>query len=80
MVLKKVLAAASAAALVAAPTVATAQTAASAPAALQPASESVEGSELAGGWFIPLAVIIVIILGIIVFVQDGDEENPPISK
>jgi hypothetical protein len=84
VVLKKLMTAASAVALIAAPTVATAQTASSAPAAMEPAGESVEGSEQRGrgrfgGWFVPLVVVIVIILGIIIFVQDNDEDGPPTS-
>ncbi|HEX8654725.1 MAG TPA: hypothetical protein VF693_05840 [Allosphingosinicella sp.] len=61
MVFKKVITAASALALIAAPTMAVAQSAAAAP---EPATESVEGSELRGGFIIPLLALIAIILGL----------------
>ena len=72
MVFKKVVTAASAVALMAAPTVAAAQTAAPAPA-----SETVEGSELRGGFIIPLIAIVAIILGILAATHD--DSDPPHS-
>ena len=71
MAFRKIITAASAVALVAAPTVATAQ------AQLEPASEQVEGSELRGGFIIPLIAIVAIILGILAATHDGGE--PPHS-
>ena len=68
MVFKKVLTAASAVALMAVPTVAAA-------APLQPASESVQGSELRGGFIIPLIALIAIILGILAATH-GDDDPP----
>lgn len=59
MVAKKVLAAITAASMIISPTMAVAQA-----APIQPASESVEGSELRGGFIIPLIALIAIILGI----------------
>ena len=73
MVFKKVVTAACAVALMAAPTVAAAQTA----APVEPASETVEGSELRGGFIIPLIAIIAIILGILAATSGGDD--PPSS-
>ena len=74
MVFRKVVTAASALALVAAPTVAVAQTA----APVEPASETVEGSELRGGFIIPLIAIIAIILGILAATHDdGDPPHSP---
>ncbi|HEX8217007.1 MAG TPA: hypothetical protein VF577_06045 [Allosphingosinicella sp.] len=76
MVFKKVITAASAVALIAAPTIAVAQT-----APVQPASESVEGSELRGGFLIPLIALIAIILGLCAATDicGGDDEDPPHS-
>lgn len=77
MVFKKVITAASAVALIASPTMAVAQTA----APIEPASESVEGSELRGGFMIPLIALIAIILGICAAtdVCGGDDDDPPHS-
>ena len=77
MVFKKVVTAVTAAALMAAPTVVTAQTA----APIEPASETVEGSELRGGWIIPLIALIAIILGICAATNicGADDDDPPHS-
>lgn len=71
---KKLITAVASLALVAAPTVAAAQ---SAPAPVAPASETVEGNELRGGFILPLAVIALLIAGYFLFIEDGDED--PIS-
>jgi glycerol uptake facilitator-like aquaporin len=79
VVFKGLIAAAAAAALATTPVVASAQASAQSTAAtteLAPADESVEGSELRGGFIIPFVVIIVIILGILVFIDDEDNELP----
>jgi hypothetical protein len=76
------MAAAASVALMTTPTLATAQTAPKAPAtqAIAPADESVdEGSELRGGFVIPLIAVIAIILGLCVaFDQcgNGDDDLP----
>jgi hypothetical protein len=57
---------------VTAPTVAVAQ---SAPE-VAPASERVDGSELRGGFIIPLIAIIAIILGILAATNDDDDDLP----
>ncbi len=82
MVFKGFIAAATAVALSATPAVAAANSApASAAAAqVQPAGESVEGSELRGargGFIIPLLAIIAIILGILAATGNlgGDDDN-----
>jgi hypothetical protein len=69
-----------------APTVAAAQSAAPTVAAqsaraLAPADEDAEGSELRGGWVIPLIALIAIILGICAAtdVCGGDDDHPPLS-
>ena len=81
VVFKGFIAAATAAALVAAPTVAVAQGAAVAATEVAPASESVEGSELRGGFIIPLIALIAIILGICAATDicGGDDEELPDS-
>jgi hypothetical protein len=71
VVFKKVITAASAVAMMAAPTMAVAQS------SVEPASESVEGSELRGGFIIPLIAIIAIILGILAATHNDDD--PPKS-
>jgi hypothetical protein len=67
---KKFMTAASAIAMVVAPTMASAQ---SAPA-VAPATETVEGSELRGGFIIPLIALVAIILGILALTRDGDDQ------
>ena len=76
MVFKKVVTAASALALIAAPTMSVAQT-----APIEPASESVDGSELRGGFIIPLIALIAIILGLCAAttICGGDDDDPPSS-
>ena len=77
MVFKKVVTAAAAAALIAAPTVAAAQTA----APVEPASETVEGSEMRGGFIIPLIALIAIILGLCAATDicGGEDDDLPHS-
>jgi len=73
VVFNKVITAAATVALMAAPTVAAAQS-----AAIEPAGESVEGSELRGGFIIPLIALIAIILGILAATH-GEDNDPPTS-
>jgi glycerol uptake facilitator-like aquaporin len=69
---KGFIAATAAVALMAAPTVAAAQS-----VEVAPASETVsEGSELRGGFIIPLIAIIAIILGILAAINDDDDNLP----
>jgi glycerol uptake facilitator-like aquaporin len=71
---KGIIAATAAAALVTAPTVAVAQQ-----AEVAPAAETIEeGSELRGGFIIPLIAIVAIILGILAATHDdGDPPHSP---
>jgi glycerol uptake facilitator-like aquaporin len=62
---KGIIAAAASVALVASPTIAVAQQAAPASTEVSPAGENVSGSELRGGFIIPLVALIAIILGIL---------------
>jgi glycerol uptake facilitator-like aquaporin len=69
---KGLITATAAVALMAAPTVAAAQS-----VEVAPASETVsEGSELRGGFIIPLIAIIAIILGILAATNDDDDDLP----
>ena len=69
---KGFIAATAAVALMTAPTVAVAQS-----AEVAPASESIdEGSELRGGFIIPLIAIVAIILGILAATNDDDDDLP----
>ena len=69
---KGLIAATAAVALMAAPTVAAAQS-----VEVAPASETVsEGSELRGGFIIPLIAIVAIILGILAATHDDDDDLP----
>ena len=74
MVFKGFIAAATAVALSVAPTVAAAQTVA--PLEMAPAAESVEGSELRGGFVIPVIVIVAILLGVLAYTNDDDGNIP----
>lgn len=70
---RKVAVGAVAAALALSPAVANAQT-----APIEPADEALEGSELRGGFIIPLIALIAIILGILAATHDGgDPPNSP---
>ncbi|HEX8643937.1 MAG TPA: hypothetical protein VF702_08495 [Allosphingosinicella sp.] len=75
MVFKKVVTAAATVALIAAPTMSVAQS-----APMEPATESVDGSELRGGFIIPLIALIAIILGICAASDIcGNDDDPPHS-
>ena len=81
---KGLIAATAAVALMATPTLAAAQaSSAAARAATEgaPATETVEGDQLRGGWIIPLIALIAIILGICAAtdVCGGDDDDQPTS-
>ena len=82
---KGLIAAATSIALVTAPTVAVAQTtaatAASATHEVAPATETVDGEQLRGGFIIPLIALIAIILGLCVATDlcGGDDDDLPHS-
>ena len=85
MAFKGIIAAAASVALVTTPTMTLAQTSAAASASttreIAPATESVEGNELRGGFIIPLIALIAIILGLCVATDicGGDDDDPPTS-
>jgi hypothetical protein len=81
---KGLIAAAASVALMTTPTLAAAQaTAGAARAATEvaPATETVEGDQLRGGWIIPLIALIAIILGICAATEicGGDDDDLPTS-
>jgi hypothetical protein len=82
---KGLIAAAASVALVTTPTMALSQTSATASATaageIAPATESVDGEQLRGGFIIPLIALIAIILGLCVATDicGGDDEEPPTS-
>jgi hypothetical protein len=78
---KKLVAAAASVALLTAPTMAMAQRAAPAPTtqSIAPADETVEGSELRGGFVIPLIALIAVILGLCAAFCSNDDDQLPTS-
>jgi hypothetical protein len=78
---KGLIAAAASVALMTTPTLATAQATSSAAREVAPATETVEGDELRGGFIIPLIALIAVILGLCVATDicGGDDEDLPTS-
>ena len=78
MRLKGIIAATASVALMATPTMAAAQSAAQAAASAEvaPATETVDGEQLRGGFIIPLIAIVAIILGILAATNDNDDDLP----
>jgi Spy/CpxP family protein refolding chaperone len=68
---KKLIAAAAAAALVVSPTVAAAQ---SAPVEVAPAAEQAEGDQIRGGFILPLLVIVAAVIAVYLLTKDGDDD------
>ena len=84
MAFKGLIAAAASVALMTAPTMAAAQASASAAASTRevaPATETVDGEQLRGGFIIPLIALIAIILGICAATDicGGDDDDQPTS-
>jgi hypothetical protein len=81
---KGLIAAATSVAMIAAPTIATAQTTATTASVsreVAPATESVDGEQLRGGFIIPLIALIAIILGLCVATDicGGNNDELPTS-
>jgi Spy/CpxP family protein refolding chaperone len=68
---KKLIAAAAAAALVVSPTMAAAQ---SAPVEVAPAAEQAEGDQIRGGFILPLLVIVAAVIAVYLLTKDGDDD------
>ena len=83
MAFKGLIAAAASVALITTPTLAAAQatSAAARSAEVAPATETVEGEQLRGGFIIPLIALIAVILGLCVATDicGGDDEDLPTS-
>ena len=65
-----------AASLAAAPAMATPKPSVTPSAEVAPASESVDGEQIRGGFLLPLAIIIAIIIGVLLLTNDDED---PIS-
>ena len=77
MIFKGIIAATASVALMVTPAVAAAQSSAQAANEVAPASETVtDGSQLRGGFIIPLIALIAIILGILAATNDNDDDLP----
>ncbi len=77
MIFKGIIAATASVALMVTPAVAAAQSSAQAATEVAPADETVtDGSQLRGGFIIPLIAIIAIILGILAATNDNDDDLP----
>ena len=76
MRINSILAVVAAISMAAAPAVAAPKPAGSAAAEVAPASETVQGEQIRGGYLLPLAIIIAIILGVLLLTNDDED---PIS-
>lgn len=77
MRINSIFAALAAASLAAAPAVAAPRPAAAPAAEVAPAAETVDGEQIRGGFLLPLAIIIAIILGVILLTKDDEEAVSP---
>lgn len=73
---KGIIAATASVALMATPTIAAAQAAPTAATEVAPAGENVNGSELRGGFIIPLVALVAIILGILAATRHHNNNLP----
>lgn len=74
--MKKLIAAAAAAALVMSPTIAAAQ---SAPVEVAPAAEQAQGEQIRGGFILPLLVIVAAALAVYFLTKNGDNDDQGVS-
>ena len=77
MRINSILAAIAAASMAAAPVVAAPKPAAAPATEVAPASETVDGEQIRGGFLLPLAIIIAIILGVLLLTKDDEEPASP---
>ncbi|HYJ84180.1 MAG TPA: hypothetical protein VEW26_15205 [Allosphingosinicella sp.] len=77
MRISSILAAAAAASMAAAPVVAAPRPAAAPATEVAPASESVDGEQIRGGFLLPLAIIIAIIIGVLLLTKDDEDPVSP---
>jgi type IV secretory pathway VirB2 component (pilin) len=76
MRINSILAAIAAASMAAAPVAAAPKPAAVAAAEVAPQSETVDGEQIRGGFLLPLAIIIAIILGVVLLTRDEQPTSP----
>lgn len=76
MRISSIIAAMAAVSMAAAPVVAAPKPAAAAATEVAPASETVEGEQIRGGFLLPLAIIIAIILGVVLLTKDEEPTSP----
>lgn len=72
-----ILAAVAAASMTAAPVVAAPKPVPVAAAEIAPAAETVEGEQIRGGFILPLAIIIAIIIGVLLLTKDDEDPVSP---
>jgi hypothetical protein len=72
MRINSIIAAVAAASMAAAPVVAAPK-----PVEVAPQSETVEGDQIRGGFLLPLAIIIAIIIGVLLLTDDDEEPTSP---
>jgi hypothetical protein len=77
MRINSILAAMAAASMAAAPVAAAPRPAAAPAAEVAPQSETVDGEQIRGGFLLPLAIIIAIILGVILLTKDDEKPHSP---
>ncbi|HEX8238391.1 MAG TPA: hypothetical protein VF574_01490 [Allosphingosinicella sp.] len=77
MRVNSILAAIAAASMATAPVAAAPRPAAATATEVAPASETVDGERIRGGFLLPLAIIIAIIIGVLLLTKSGDED--PVS-
>jgi hypothetical protein len=77
MRIHSILATMAAAAMATAPVVAAPKPAASPATEIAPQSESVDGEQIRGGFLLPLAIIIAIILGVILLTKNDEDPASP---
>jgi type IV secretory pathway VirB2 component (pilin) len=76
MRINSILAALAAVSMAATPVVAAPRPAAAAATEVAPQSETVEGEQIRGGFLLPLAIIIAIILGVVLLTGDEEPASP----
>ncbi|HEU0097222.1 MAG TPA: hypothetical protein VFQ67_00475 [Allosphingosinicella sp.] len=77
MRINSILAAVAAASMAAAPVVAAPKPAAAPATEVAPASETVDGEQIRGGFLLPLAIIIAIIIGVLLLTRDEEDPASP---
>lgn len=77
MRINSILAALAASSMAAAPVVAAPKAPAAPAAEVAPRSETVEGEQIRGGFLLPLAIIIAILIGVVLLTKDDEDPVSP---